>query len=167
MKPLLDAVFSDVRPTHWISANSGVGVDAFLASVSATLPESDEEIFDQEALSDQSMRQLASEFVREQCFLRLGHEIPYSIAVEIDQFDEKDPKCLRVQALLHVERDSQKAIVIGTKGAKVKEIGTEARLRMERFLDRKVFLGIKVKVTPGWSKEESDLERFGYGSLRS
>jgi GTP-binding protein Era len=135
--------------------------------VAATLPESEEELFDAEALSDQPMRALAGEFVREQCFLRLGHELPYEIAVEIDEFDEKDPKCLRVQAVLHVERESQKSIVIGTKGAKVKEIGTEARLRMERFLDRKVFLGIKVKVTPGWSRRESDVERFGYGNVHT
>lgn len=165
VRGLLEKAFESVQPTIFISSKSGAGVDEFLTDrVAPLLEESDEELFQEDLLTDQPMREIAAEFIREQCFLCLGHELPYSVAVEIDKFDEKDPRMLRIEALLHVERESQKAIVIGTGAAKIKEIGMNARRRLEGFLGQKVFLGLKVKVSPNWSKEERLVERFGYGS---
>ena len=102
-----------------------------------------------------------AEKVREQLFRCLGEEIPYSCAVEIASFDEES-KPPRIEAVIHVERDSQKGMVIGKGGAKIKEIGSNARLEVEEFLGCKVFLGLKVNVLLDWTKDAQAMKRMGY-----
>ncbi|MEW6055895.1 MAG: GTPase Era [Bdellovibrionota bacterium] len=157
-------VFSSMQKILWTSVKTGEGIENCLEEFKAVLPMGQSgSLFDTEDLTDQNLRGFAAEFVREQCFLQLGAEIPYSIAVEITQFDEKDPKISRIEATLHVERESQKSIVLGEGGKKIKAIGMKAREKLERLLGRKVFLGLRVKVTPHWAREARWVERFGYG----
>ncbi len=99
--------------------------------------------------------------MREQLFLNLGQEIPYSCAIEIERFDEQ-VKPPRIEATIYVERDSQKGMVIGKAGQKIKEIGQAARAEIEEFLDSQVFLGLKVKVLKDWSRDDEALKRLGY-----
>ena len=101
--------------------------------------------------------------VREKIMRFLGEEVPYSVAVEIEQIVHEE-KLIRVAALLWVERDGQKAIVIGDKGEKLKRIGTEARIEMEQFSKKKVFLQLWVKVKEGWTEDDAMLQSFGYES---
>jgi GTP-binding protein Era len=159
-------VFSNLKPAVFISTQNEKGVEPFLTALKEVLPTSrnaqDVDLFEEDLITDQPLRDFAAEFVREQCFLKLGQELPYSVAVEIESFDESSPQMMKIQAAIHVERESQKAIVIGTKGMKIKEIGTAARERFERFTGKKAFLGLKVKVTPNWSKENEHVARFGY-----
>ncbi|MFM8431934.1 MAG: GTPase Era [Bacteroidota bacterium] len=117
--------------------------------------------FPKEEISDASLRFFASEFIREKIFLHYQEEIPYSTTVEIESFKE-DGKLIRIGAVIYVERDSQKGIIIGKKGTSIKRIGTEARKDLESFLGRKVFLELFVKVEKDWRKSESKLKRFGY-----
>ena len=160
-------LFRDVHGPIWLSVKSGEGIDLWLETAKSLLPMGEKNsLFDEDALTDQNLRSFAAEYIREQCFMQLGAEIPYSIAVEIAQFNEKDPALTRIEAVLHIERDSQKSIVIGTKGSKLKSIGTKSREKIERLIDKKVFLGLKVKVTPHWARESLWVERFGYGSSR-
>jgi GTP-binding protein Era len=161
--PFLRRISKQVLAPRWISVKSGEGIDEWFAAAAELLPEGKSgELFDREALSDQHLRDFAAEYIREQCFLQLGEEIPYSIAVQIESFDETDPALVRIEATLHVERDGQKAIVIGQGGAKIKSLGTKAREKMEALVGHKVFLGLRVKVTPQWSREKVWVERFGY-----
>lgn len=162
---LLKKCFQHVSEPIWISARSGEGVEEYLSRVQQNLPESGESVFEEEELSDQPLRHFAAEFVREQCFLKLGEELPYSIAVQIEEFDESREDLCRIEATLHVERDSQKAIVIGKGGEKIKVIGSQARTKLENFLNRRVYLGLKVKVSPYWTREAKEVEKFGYGSI--
>lgn len=165
--PLFHETFSDVRAPHWVSVQSNEGIEEWLNAIHALMPESEKgQLFDEDALSDQNMRQFASEYIREQCFMQLGAEIPYSVAVQISTFDESDPNLTRIEAVIHVERESQKGIVLGTGGAKIKSIGTKAREKIEHLTGNKVFLGLKVKVTPHWAREESWVKRFGYDSSK-
>ncbi|MBI3555723.1 MAG: GTPase Era [Deltaproteobacteria bacterium] len=162
--PLFNELFEKPLKPIWISVPTGEGVGEWLHAVKQALPLGDKgALFDNDALSDQNLREFASEFIREQCFMQLGAEIPYSVAVQIETFDEKDPKITRIEATLHVERDSQKAVVLGAKGSKIKVIGTKAREKIELLIGKKVFLGLKVKVTPHWAREQKWVERFGYG----
>ncbi len=162
--PLFAELFEKPLPAIWISVPTGEGVGEWLHTVKEILPLGEKgALFDNDALSDQNLREFASEFIREQCFMQLGAEIPYSVAVQIETFDEKDPKITRIEATLHVERDSQKAVVLGAKGSKIKVIGTKAREKIELLIGKKVFLGLKVKVTPHWAREQKWVERFGYG----
>ena len=162
--PLFAELFEKPLAPIWISVPTGEGVGEWLHTIKDLLPEGEKgALFDNDALSDQNLREFASEFIREQCFMQLGAEIPYSVAVQIETFDEKDPKITRIEATLHVERESQKAVVLGAKGSKIKVIGTKAREKIELLIGKKVFLGLKVKVTPHWAREQRWVERFGYG----
>jgi GTP-binding protein Era len=99
--------------------------------------------------------------VREQLMLRLAQELPYATTVEIEEFREAEGRC-EISAIIWVERDGQKAIVIGAGGAQLKAIGTAARRAMQRLFDRRVFLRLWVKVRDNWSDDEAALQRFGY-----
>jgi GTP-binding protein Era len=112
-------------------------------------------------VTDRSMRFLMAEVIREKLFLQLGKEVPYAIAVEIEDWKE-DETLVRMMAVIHVERDSQKKIVIGAKGARLKAVGTAARLEMEAFIEKKVFLELFVRVEPDWTQKKRQLDRFGY-----
>ena len=132
--------------------------------ISGLLPEGVHH-FPEDQLTDRSSRFLAAELVREKIMRQLGDEIPYEITVEIEEFKhEMRPKgpLLTISALVLVERDSQKAIVIGERGSRLKLIGQEARKDMERLFDSKVMLNIWVKVKAGWSDDERALKSLGY-----
>ena len=131
-----------------ISALNGLGCEELLAEVITRLPEG-ERYFAEDHVTDQPERFLAAEIVREKAISLTYHEVPYALAVVVDQWEET-PKILRIRATLQVERSSQKKILIGRGGAMLKKIGTEARKELEKLLDTKIFLGLFVKVTPNW-----------------
>ncbi len=145
---------------HPISASKRKGTDALVKTLIGLMPESEPHYADDE-ITDKSERFLAGELVREQLMLRLGEELPYSATVEIEKFEE-DGAMLRIAAVVWVERESQKPIVIGKGGERMKAISTGARLGMERLFDRKVFLETWCRVREGWSDDEAALGRFGY-----
>jgi GTPase len=145
---------------HPISASKRKGTDALVKTLIDLMPESEPHYADDE-ITDKSERFLAGELVREQLMLRLGEELPYSATVEIEKFEE-DGAMLRIAAVVWVERESQKPIVIGKGGERMKAISTGARLGMERLFDRKVFLETWCRVREGWSDDEAALGRFGY-----
>jgi GTP-binding protein Era len=146
------------------SALKGENLDALLDVLVAAVPESPAPLFPADVMTDQAEKQLAAEYVREQIMLKTAQEIPYSTAVEVESFDESDRRedggLVRIGALIRVERDSQKAIVIGKKGAMLKAIGTEARLRLERLLGCKVFLSLQVKVDERWTEKAASVRRL-------
>ncbi|OGT55689.1 MAG: GTPase Era [Gammaproteobacteria bacterium RIFCSPHIGHO2_12_FULL_63_22] len=145
---------------HLISAMKRKGTEVLVKDLIAMVPESDPHYGDDE-ITDKSQRFLAAELVREQLMLRLGDELPYSATVEIEKFEE-DGALLRIAAVIWLERESQKPIVIGKGGERMKAISTGARLGMERLFDRKVFLETWCRVREGWSDDEAALSRFGY-----
>ena len=118
--------------------------------------------FPEEQVTDRSQRFMASEFVREQTFLALGQELPYSIAVEISKYQLGDNGVLNIDALIWVEKTGQKSIVIGKDGQQLKLLGTRARVQMEKAFDQKVFLNVWVKVKKGWGDQENLLRSLGY-----
>jgi len=152
--------WTDVVP---FSAATGENVDRLQAVLAAAVPESEAPLFPADVLTDQAEKTLAAEYVREQLMQRLEQELPYAVGVEVESFDESDRRedggLVRIAALIRVERDSQKAIVIGKKGAMLKEIGTQARLRLERLLGCKVFLGLTVKVDEKWTERPTAVRR--------
>lgn len=149
--------FANVLP---ISARKGVNVEQLEQEIKKLMPEG-ELIFPEDQLTDRSSRFLAAELVREQLFRHLGQELPYSITVEIEQFDDEE-KMYRIGAVIYVERDGQKSIVIGKKGELLKSVGKDARLEMQSLFGRKVFLRLWVKVREGWGDNERMLKNLGY-----
>lgn len=131
-----------------ISALKGDGCDKLLEEILLLLPEG-EPYFPEDQITDQPERFLAAEIVREKAMEVMYHEVPYAMAVKVEQFEES-PKLLRIEATMYVERHSQKKILIGHKGETIKKIGTEARKELETLLGMKIFLGLFVKVVPGW-----------------
>jgi GTP-binding protein Era len=150
----------DFVSVHPISALKRKGTEALVKDLLSLVPES-EPHYAEDEITDRSQRFLAGELVREQLMLRLGDELPYAATVEIEKFEE-DGALLRIAAVIWIERESQKAIVIGKGGERMKAISTGARLGMERLFDRKVFLETWVRVREGWSDDEAALGRFGY-----
>ncbi|MFO8020827.1 MAG: GTPase Era [Perlabentimonas sp.] len=142
------------------SALHGFNLDAILESILKRLPEGPE-YFSKETLTDKTLRFFASEIIREKVLTTYKKEIPYSVEVDIEEYKEES-KIDRVRAIIYVTRESQKGIIIGHQGKMLKKIGTEARLDMEKFLDKKVFLEIYVKVDPNWRNDDTKLKRFGY-----
>jgi GTP-binding protein Era len=147
--------------SYEISADRNEGVDLLLASVFELLPEGPALYDDPDALTDRPLRFVVSELIRKQLFMNLGDEIPYSCAVEIESFRER-VKPVHITAVIHVERDSQKGMVIGAKGQKIKEIGTKARAEIEELIGEKVFLELRVKVLDSWTKEARKMKGLGY-----
>jgi GTP-binding protein Era len=143
-----------------ISAKRGEGVADLEALVLDKLPFS-RPFYDEDQITDRSERFLAAELVREALTERLHRELPYAAAVEIEQF-RREGGLLRVAAVIWVERDSQKRIVIGKGGEALKQIGARARRSMEELFDEKVFLQTWVKVSRDWTRKEAQLQRFGY-----
>lgn len=149
--------FAEIIPA---SARTGDNVDAIEKAVYAHLP-AQPPLFPAEQVSDRSERFLAAEFVREQLFIALGDELPYAITVEIESF-EQTPKLARISAVIWVEKDGQKAIVIGKGGALLKEVGRRARLDMQNAVGCKVHLSLWVKVRAGWADDAAALRSLGY-----
>jgi GTP-binding protein Era len=148
--------FAELVP---ISATRGTNLDRLEEAIARRLPEGGP-IADPESLTDRSMRFIAAEFVREQVMRLLSAEVPYAIGVEIEAWEESDD-LVRIAAVLWVERDGQKAIVIGKGGAMLKRIGSAARRRLEALLGRKVFLKLWVKVVPDWQQDPQRMRRLG------
>ncbi len=143
-----------------VSALKRFNLDILLNAIVSKLPEG-APYFPKDQLTDKYERFFASEIIREKILMNYQKEIPYSAEVEIESFKEEQ-SIIRIRALIHVTRESQKGIVIGHKGEKLKKTGTEARLDMEEFFGKKVFLELYVKVTKDWRDKTQELKRFGY-----
>ncbi|UFH48558.1 GTPase Era [Pseudomonas sp. KNUC1026] len=143
-----------------ISAQQGHNLTSLEAVIGNLLPES-EHFFPEDQITDRSSRFLAAELVREKIMRQLGAELPYQITVEIEEF-KLQGRTLHIHALILVERDGQKKIIIGDKGERIKRLGTEARKDMETLFDAKVMLNLWVKVKGGWSDDERALRSLGY-----
>jgi GTP-binding protein Era len=149
--------YSPVIP---VSAHNNFNLDSLLNAILAKLPEGPA-FFPKDQLTDKYERFFASEIIREKILVNYKKEIPYSVEIEIENFkDEKN--IIKIRALIHVTRDSQKGIIIGHKGSMLKRVGTEARRDMEDFFRKKVFLELYVKVTKDWRDKPLILKRFGY-----
>ena len=142
------------------SAKEKFNLESILEAISSRLPEAPA-WFDKDTFTDKNLRFFASEILREKIFLNYSEEIPYSCQVEIESFKEGEER-YEISAVIYVMRDSQKGIIIGKKGAALKRVGTEARLDMEDFFQKKVFLSTYVKVDPDWRENRKELRRFGY-----
>lgn len=161
--PLIDKIrhLHDFKEIFPISALEGEGLEDLLKAVKAMLPEGPK-YYPDDIQTDATERFIAAEFIREKITLFTKQEIPYSTAVEIDLFKEDEEKNLiRISATIHVEKESQKAIVIGKKGAMLKKIGTESRLDMEKLFGAKVFLELFVNVRKEWTTSDKMLQEFG------
>ncbi len=146
-----------------ISALLGQNLDTLERLVGEKLPEG-EHFFPEDQITDRSSRFLAAELVREKIMRQLGAELPYQITVEVEEF-KQEGRILHIHALILVERDGQKKIIIGDKGERIKRIGQDARRDMETLFDSKVMLNLWVKVKSGWSDDERALRSLGYLDL--
>src|SRR5580693_169875 len=160
--PLIEAYrkafeFAAIVP---ISALKGAGCDDLLAEILRLLPEG-EPYFPEDQVTDQPERFLAAEIVREKAIQAMYHELPYALAVKVDKFEEL-PKLLRIEATMNVERDSQKKILIGRKGEMLKKIGTQARKELEELFDKKIYLGLFVKVVPNWRENPHSVRELDW-----
>lgn len=144
----------------FVSAANGDGVPELLAAAAKRLPDSPF-LYPEDEISTQNLRFFVAELIRETALEQLSDEVPYSIACEVEEFrEEKSPVYIR--AVLHVERDSQKRILIGAKGQQIRSIGQAAREKVESFLEQSVYLDLWVKVLPNWRKNAHAMARFGY-----
>ena len=145
-----------------VSALHAFNVGGLFDRIVALLPEG-EPYYDRDTLTDRPMRFFASEIIREKIFLNYEKEIPYSVEVEIDSYRE-EPTIDRIMATIYVSRDSQKGIIIGHRGERLKKVGTAARIDLEKFLNKKVFLQLQVKVDSDWRNSDRRLTKFGYNN---
>lgn len=153
----LEHDFDSIIP---ISALTGKQLDELETLLLSLLPDGDL-MYPEDQITDSSERFMTTEIIREKLIRRLGQELPHSISISIDQFNVEE-KITRIYAVIWIEREGQKNIVIGDKGAGLKEIGMQARLDLERMLDTKVYLNLWVKVKKNWSDSERDLSSLGY-----
>ena len=143
-----------------ISAKNKFGVDMLLKRIKELLPESPA-YFDKDQLTDKPARFFVSEIIREKILLYYDKEIPYSVEVKVESFKEGE-KSINIRAIIFVERDSQKGIIIGHQGVALKKVGSESRKALEKFFGKKVFLETFVKVDKDWRSSEKELNSFGY-----
>jgi GTP-binding protein Era len=143
-----------------ISALKNFNVESIFNRILHHLPESPP-YYPKDALTDKSERFFTGEMIREKILLFYKQEIPYAVEVEIDAFKEEQ-KLIRIQAVIYVERESQKGILIGNEGKALKKVGRESRLDMEKFFQKKVFLELRVKVKKDWRNNEHHIKKFGY-----
>ena len=143
-----------------LSTKNKFGVDILLKRIKELLPESPA-YFDKEQLTDKPARFFVSEIIREKILLYYDKEIPYSVEVRVERFKEDDTK-IHVNAVIYVERDSQKGIIIGHQGVALKKVNTESRKTLERFFGKKIFLETFVKVDKDWRSSQRELDNFGY-----
>jgi GTP-binding protein Era len=158
-----DEYMSLVRSSEslMISATRGDNLDRLVEDLVNLLPESPP-FFPEDQLTDLYEREIAADLIREAILFNLRAEVPHSIAVRIDEFKDRDERNTYIAGTLFVERDSQKAIVIGRGGEKLKQIGIDARQKLEELLGRKVYLQLRVKVRKNWRNDESALKLFGF-----
>ncbi|BCS85631.1 MULTISPECIES: GTPase Era [Prevotella] len=143
-----------------LSAKNKFGVDILLKRIQELLPESPA-YFDKEQLTDKPAKFFVSEIIREKILLYYDKEIPYSVEVRVEQFKEDERK-IHINAVIYVERDSQKGIIIGHQGVALKKVNTESRKALERFFDKTIYLETFVKVDKDWRSSQRELESFGY-----
>ncbi len=154
-----EAVFDSIIP---VSALKGDGIDILMQELRKSLKPGPE-FFPGDMITDQPETFLVAEIIREKIYLHTRDELPYSAAVTVEQMQEaSDKDLLRISAVIHVETQSQKAIIVGHGGAKIKEIGTAARLDLEKFFGIKVFLELYARVEKNWSRDTRALRRLGY-----
>lgn len=161
--PRTEAYQALVPNAQWLlfSAQEGHGVSELLQMLVDALPEGPR-FYPQDQITDIFVRDIAAELIREQIFLQLTDELPYSIAVKVLEFKERENGTTYINANIFVERDNHKKILIGKKGARLRQIGAAARKEIEKLVDGKVFLELWVKVEPKWRRRENVLKRFGY-----
>jgi GTP-binding protein Era len=160
--PLLDAwqkahPFAAIVP---ISAKDGTNVDRLLSAIVDVLPEG-EPLFEEDMLTDRAERWIAAEYIREQVFLLVKQEVPYAVAVTIDEWEDRE-KDVVVRATIHVEKEAQKRILVGAGGSMVREIGTRARAEIARMVGRPAHLTLFVRVDEGWTESDRALRDMGY-----
>lgn len=169
---LVSATEAEQQLTYWrsqikaaaylpVSALSGTNLPLLFDTIVANLPLSPPYYPDKDALTDKPERFFVSEIIREKILLTYHQEIPYSVEVVIDSFKD-EPDIVRIDAVIWANRESQKPILIGKNGKSLTKMGTQARLDIERFLEKKVYLGLRVKVREGWRENETLLKNLGY-----
>jgi GTP-binding protein Era len=158
--PRRDALRDDYADAQFISAETGEGVDQLLDRVATLLPESPF-LYPDDEIATQSVRFFVSELIRETALEQLDDEVPYSVACEIEEYRESQSP-VYIRAVLHVERDSQKRILIGAGGQRIRAIGRAAREKIEAFVGTPTYLDLWVKVLPNWRRKTHLLQRFGY-----
>lgn len=153
-------LLGDNSTTIKVSAKTGRNIDTLIKNIMKNFKEGPK-YYDEDEITDQNMRMIAKEIIREKVLHLTQEEIPHSCAIVIDKFVEQ-AEIVKIKATIHVEHDSQKGIVIGKKGAMLKAIGTQAREEIEEMVENKVFLELFVKVSKNWRKNENLLKDFGY-----
>ncbi len=153
-------LFNKNLPVVRVSAKTGRNIDTLLSEIYKKLPQG-ELLYPEDVVTEETMRSVTEEIVREKILLNTSDEIPHSVAVKVEQYQEEED-IDRIRAVIYCETKSQKGILIGKSGSMLKKIGTEARLELEKIVDKKVFLGLEVKVEKDWRKKENSLKNFGY-----
>lgn len=155
-------LFKENIPVVRISAKTGRNKDTLLSNIYKKLPEG-EKLYPDDIVTEESMRNVAEEIIREKILLHTEDEIPHSVAIKIDKYEE----CVdidKIYAIIYCEQKSQKGILIGKNGSLLKKIGTEARLELEEITEKKVYLNLEVKVEKDWRKKDKLLKEFGFKS---
>ena len=155
-------LFDENIPIVRISAKTGRNKDTLLSNIIKKLPEGIK-LYPDDIVTEESMRSVAEEIIREKILLNTQDEIPHSVAIKIEKYEESN-EIDRIYATIYCEQKSQKGILIGKGGALLKKIGTEARIDLENITEKKVFLGLEVKIEKDWRKKEKVLKEFGYVS---
>lgn len=156
-------LFEENIPTVKISAKTGRNKDTLVENILKNLPEG-EMLYPEDVVTEETMRDVAQEVVREKILMNTKEEIPHSVAVLIEKYEEKE-EIDRIYASIYCETKSQKGILIGKGGSLLKKIGTEARLELEKIVEKKVYLELNVKIEKDWRKNNKSLKDFGYTSL--
>lgn len=155
-------MFEENTPIIRISAKTGRNKDTLLSNIIKKLPEG-EMLYPEDVVTEESMRSVTEEVIREKILTNTQDEIPHSVAITVDRYQESDD-IDKIYATIYCEQKSQKGILIGKNGSLLKKIGTEARLELESIVDKKVFLALEVKVEKDWRKKDKFLKNFGYTS---
>ncbi len=153
-------LFNKNLPVVRVSAKTGRNIDTLISEIYKKLPQG-ELLYPEDVVTEETMRSVTEEIVREKILLNTSDEIPHSVAVKVEQYQEED-EIDRIRATIFCETKSQKGILIGKNGSMLKKIGMEARQDLEKIVEKKVFLGLEVKVEKDWRKKESSLKNFGY-----
>lgn len=153
-------LFEKNYPVVKISAKTGRNIDTLIKNIYKNLPEG-ELLYPEDIVTEETMRDVTEEIIREKILLNTSDEIPHSVAVKVENYSENDD-IDRIYATIFCETKSQKGILIGKGGSLLKKIGTEARQELEKIVEKKVFLGLEVKVEKDWRKKQSSLKNFGY-----
>ena len=155
-------LFEENVPVIRVSAKTGRNKDTLLSNILKKLPDG-EKLYPDDVVTEESMRSVAEEIIREKVLLNTSDEIPHSVAIKVDKYEEKED-IDRIFAIIYCEHKSQKGILIGKGGALLKKIGTEARIELEDIVEKKVYLSLEVKVEKDWRKKDNILKNFGYKS---